>query len=72
VFALWPVALAPDLAAYLGEGRRKVQDWIERHSHVTVPFPRAEIGGASVDPFFNINTPEDLATAEAWLRKESP
>ena len=71
VFALWPVALAPDLAAYLGAGRRKVQDWIERHSHVTVPFPPQEIGGVTVDPFFNINTPEELATAEAWLRKES-
>jgi molybdenum cofactor guanylyltransferase len=71
VFALWPVALAGDLAGYLGEGRRKVQDWIERHSHTVVPFSPREIGGAAVDPFFNVNTPDDLATAEARLRKES-
>ena len=71
VFALWPVALAGDLAAYLGEGRRKVQDWIERHSYTVVPFSPREIGGAAIDPFFNVNTPDDLATAEAWLRKES-
>lgn len=69
VFGLWPVALAGDLAAYLAEGRRKVQDWIERHSHVTVDFPPMEIGGVTVDPFFNINTPEDLAEAEALLAK---
>ncbi len=70
VFGLWPVALAGDLAGYLAEGGRKVQSWIERHSHVAVPFAPRNIGGAEVDPFFNINTPDDLATAEAWLRKE--
>jgi molybdenum cofactor guanylyltransferase len=70
VFALWPVALADDLAAYLADGRRKVQDWIERHSHVAVEFPPRQIGGVEVDPFFNINTPDDLAMAETWLAKE--
>ncbi len=72
VFALWPVALADDLAAYLDAGHRKVQDWIERHSYVTVPFEPLLIGGVEVDPFFNINTPDDLAEAEALLNKESP
>lgn len=71
VFGLWPVALADDLEAYLAEGRRKVQDWIARYAHVTVDFLPVEIGGASVDPFFNINTPEDLAQAEALLAKGS-
>ena len=70
VFALWPVALADDLAAYLADGRRKVQDWIERHAHVAVEFEPRQIGGVEVDPFFNINTPDDLAMAESWLAKE--
>jgi molybdopterin-guanine dinucleotide biosynthesis protein A len=67
VFGLWPVALADDLAAYLAEGRRKVQDWIERHPHASVEFAPVRVGGAAVDPFFNVNTPEDLARAEAML-----
>jgi molybdenum cofactor guanylyltransferase len=71
VFALWPVALADDLAGYLTSGERKVQRWIERHPHVVVPFATRTIGGVAVDPFFNVNTPDDLATAEAWLRKEN-
>jgi molybdenum cofactor guanylyltransferase len=69
VFGLWSVALADDLAASLADGRRKIQDWIERHRHVTVDFPPVRIGGATVDPFFNVNTPEDLAEAEALLAK---
>jgi molybdopterin-guanine dinucleotide biosynthesis protein A len=69
VFGLWSLALQEDLAAYLAEGRRKVQDWIERHAFVTVDFAPVTVGGAAVDPFFNINTPEDLEAAEALLAK---
>jgi molybdopterin-guanine dinucleotide biosynthesis protein A len=69
VFALWSVALEEDLTRHLEAGGRKVQDWIERHSHVTVSFDPVEIGGAAVDPFFNINTPEELVQAEALLSK---
>jgi molybdopterin-guanine dinucleotide biosynthesis protein A len=35
-----------------------------------VVFPPVEIGGGTVDPFFNINRPEDLAEAEALLAME--
>jgi molybdenum cofactor guanylyltransferase len=71
VFALWPVALSEDLAAYLDAGGRKVQDWIERHAFVAVAFEPRAIGSEVVDPFFNINTPDDLAKAEDLLQKES-
>jgi molybdopterin-guanine dinucleotide biosynthesis protein A len=64
VLGLWPVGLADDLAAWLEVGDRKVQLWVERHPHLVVDFPLA--GGT--DPFFNANTPEDLATAERMLR----
>lgn len=63
-FALWPLALADDLAAYLASGGRRVGAFIERHPHVAVEF--AVTGG--LDPFFNINTPADLVAAEEMLR----
>jgi molybdopterin-guanine dinucleotide biosynthesis protein A len=70
VFGLWPVALADDLAAALHNGTRKMVHWVERHPHFTAPFPFANAGGKLVDPFFNANTPEDLAEAESLLAME--
>jgi len=37
-----------------------------------VVFPPIEIGGRAVDPFFNINRPEELAEAEALLSVTAP
>ncbi|MFZ2099918.1 MAG: molybdenum cofactor guanylyltransferase MobA [Oricola sp.] len=66
VFALWPLALAGDLEAWLRDGGNlKVRDWIARHDAAAREFSSGENG---VDPFFNINTPEDLSEAEAILR----
>lgn len=59
VFALWDVALADDLRAALGAGTRRVMDFAKAQGAVEAVFPVA--GG--VDPFFNINTPDDLARA---------
>jgi molybdopterin-guanine dinucleotide biosynthesis protein A len=59
-FGLWPVALRDDLRAALAEGLRKVVLWTDRHGGRVASFPVA-----AGDPFFNINTPEDLATAQA-------
>ena len=39
--------------------------WTARHRLATVPFPSEPI-----DPFFNANRPEDLATAAALLAAE--
>jgi molybdenum cofactor guanylyltransferase len=60
-FGLWPVALRHDLRAALEGGLRKVVMWTDAHGGRV-----AEFDGAG-DPFFNINTPEDLAKAEASL-----
>ena len=57
-FGLWPVALRDDLRAALRDGLRKVAAWADRHGAATAAFP-CETG----DPFFNINRPEDIATA---------
>ncbi|WP_340109060.1 molybdenum cofactor guanylyltransferase MobA [Pikeienuella sp. HZG-20] len=58
-FGLWPVALRGDLRAALGEGVRKVVLWTDRHGAATVEFP-----AHPYDPFFNVNTPDDIAVAE--------
>lgn len=55
-FGLWPVELREDLREALRGGLRKIVQWTDRHG-----------AGQAVwdgDPFFNINTPEDLAVAE--------
>lgn len=67
VIGLWPVALADDLEAALRAGVRKVLHWTDRHGTVPVEFPFVEIRGRQVDPFFNANTPEELAEARALL-----
>ncbi len=61
VFGLWPVALADDLEKALNSGLRKILDWTDMHEKIEVVF---EIGAAQIDPFFNVNRPEDLAKAE--------
>ncbi len=60
LFALWPVRLRHDLRkALVEEGVRGVQEWMARHKVVQVDFPTSP-----VDPFYNINSLEDLARAE--------
>ncbi len=60
-FGLWPTALADDLAAHISSGKpRRVTAYaIEKHNAGIADFPLR----AGFDPFFNINTPQDLATA---------
>jgi len=60
--ALWPVGLAPALAAFLALGAKpKVMDFAMAHSPAIADFPD---DGA----FANLNTPDDLAAAEALLK----
>ena len=58
-FGLWPVALRRDLRAALEGGLRKIVLWTDQHQAGQAVF------SADYDPFFNVNTPEDLAAAEA-------
>jgi molybdopterin-guanine dinucleotide biosynthesis protein A len=60
-FGLWPVMLREDLRAALLGGLRKVVQWTDRHGGRIAEFP-----GGDPDPFFNVNTPEDLALAARW------
>jgi molybdopterin-guanine dinucleotide biosynthesis protein A len=68
VFGLWPLALRADLARFIKDGGRRVMDFVARHPVSVVDFP-IEGGG---DPFFNINTPEDLAAAERLVVDTRP
>jgi molybdopterin-guanine dinucleotide biosynthesis protein A len=63
VFALWPVRLAGELRrAVVEEGVRKVDAWTARYRSA-----RAEFPSDPIDPFFNVNAPDDMAAAEALL-----
>ena len=64
VVGLWPVSLREDLRhALLDEGLRKIEIWTERHGIAIADWPTEP-----VDPFFNVNTPEDAAQAEVRRR----
>lgn len=58
-FGLWPVALRHDLRAALHDGVRKVVLWTDRHGTASVAF-----SAEPFDPFFNVNTPDDMRAAE--------
>jgi molybdenum cofactor guanylyltransferase len=59
VIALWPVALRDDLRKVLArEGTRSVGEWSARYTLAV-----AEWQTVPVDPFFNVNTPDDVAEA---------
>lgn len=59
---LWPVALRDDLRATLVEGQRKVMHWTARHGAA-----RSLFAADPVDPFFNVNTPDDLTRARTLI-----
>ena len=67
VFGLWPVSLAGELrGAMETEDMRKIDRWTARYNLVRVDFSRHP-----VDPFFNVNSPDDLARAEEILSPET-
>jgi len=68
VFGLWPVALAADLEAWIAtDEKRRARDFLLRHDVTEVSFPLHPTRASLLDPFFNINTPDDLVEAERWL-----
>lgn len=71
VIGLWPVDLAAELEASLKAGERKAGKWVADHAAIEVFFPDVEIGGTAIDPFFNINRPEDLVHANNLLREQA-
>ncbi|OAP42655.1 molybdenum cofactor guanylyltransferase [Sinorhizobium glycinis] len=70
LFALWPVAIADDLEAWIRmDEKRRVRAFIARHPSVAVDFPITATKAGPLDPFFNVNTPQQLEEAEEWLNR---
>jgi molybdenum cofactor guanylyltransferase len=66
VVGLWPVDLRADLRRTLvDEGLRKIEMWTARHGVALAEWP-----AAPVDPFFNVNTPEDAEQAQRFAALE--
>ena len=64
---LWPVSQKERLrSALLFGGVRRVEAWVKRHSIVLVNYEVERI-----DPFANMNSPDDLALAEMILRSQA-
>lgn len=60
VVGIWPIGLAADLRrALIDEGLHKIEAWTARHGIAIADWPATPI-----DPFFNVNTPDDVAVAE--------
>jgi molybdopterin-guanine dinucleotide biosynthesis protein A len=63
VFAVWRADLPVTSEAVLRDlGLRKMDDFIARFRSTRVTF-----ASEPIDPFFNINTPDDLAQAETMV-----
>lgn len=60
VVGLWPLALRANLRkALVDEDLRKIEVWTARHGVAVADWPAEPI-----DPFLNVNTPEDAARAQ--------
>lgn len=62
VCGLWRLDALAQVRGYASSGRRSLIGFAERVGFAAVEWP-----GEPVDPFFNINSPEDLATAAQRL-----
>ncbi len=68
VVGMWPIGIADDLETWLNtEENRKVLAFVENYTLAKVQFSGKHIDDIEIDPFFNINTPEDLEVAKAVL-----
>lgn len=66
-FGLWSTNIASALGDFLRDGEeRKIMRFVQQHAWTTVAFETQ--GEDYPDPFFNINTPEDMAKAETYMK----
>ncbi|SEK76711.1 molybdenum cofactor guanylyltransferase MobA [Pacificibacter marinus] len=65
-FAIWPTSLHEKLRMDLEHGARKVTAWAKAQGAVNIIFETQ-----ANDPFFNINTPEDLVRAEQIVKSQT-
>ncbi|WP_111640352.1 molybdenum cofactor guanylyltransferase MobA [Marinimicrobium alkaliphilum] len=68
IFALWHKSLLDDMGRTLSRGQvPRMQDWVNARAPSRVTFDNSH-----TDPFFNINTPQDLYSAEEELLGKLP
>lgn len=65
VVGLWPLSIRDALRAAVQDGMRKIDAFTARYATPAVEWPVNP-----VDPFFNVNTPDDLAEADRLAREE--
>lgn len=69
VFGLWPTSIEDDLKNWFATtDTNKVLAFVHRHDWAMADFPMMGKTDQQLDPFFNINTMDDLAIAEEWLK----
>lgn len=68
--ALWPMHLRSKVADALARRALSVNRLAADLNAVAVPFPMRNIDGQEIDPFFNINTRDDLTAARVLAQKE--
>jgi molybdenum cofactor guanylyltransferase len=61
IFAIWPISLSDDLRKDILLGSRKIDSWTSKYGVYAINFVSPN------DPFFNINTPEDLELANEMV-----
>lgn len=71
VAGLWSVELLPAMAASLQQNMRALHRFADAQGCAVADFGPVDIGGTSVDPFFNVNAPADLEKARALFLAES-
>lgn len=66
--ALWPSALAPELTEFLDRSDNfSIRRFLENQDLCEVEFKSESHGAKSIDPFFNVNTEQDLEVAENFI-----
>jgi molybdopterin-guanine dinucleotide biosynthesis protein A len=65
VVGLWSIDLLASVTAAIADGMRAMHRFAEQQKSAVVDFPSATARGVSIDPFFNVNTPDDLEHAES-------
>jgi molybdopterin-guanine dinucleotide biosynthesis protein A len=70
-FALWNIQARKKIETAFSIGVRGLHDAISYVNSALVDFSAVHHGPGG-DPFFNINSPDDMAVAQAWLEDRQP
>lgn len=66
--SLWPLTIVSKIKAALADGRREMMAFVVEHGARLAIVPQVTVNGQSVDPMFNVNTPEELDSARRILQ----